>query len=97
MGAAASLGAATLGGEQSKQTKVVLPNSLLKEPWLLDLWMPHLMQLIVSHVLPSVPKGEPPVLDLYLNPSLEILVLSSRGIFFSVSQYVFNRVAQMRL
>jgi hypothetical protein len=36
-------------------------------------------------------------LDLYLNPSLEILVLSSRGIFFSVSQYVFNRVAQMRL
>lgn len=54
------------------------------------------MQLIVSPVLPSVPKGEPPVLDLYLNPSLEILVLSSRGIVFSVSQCVFNGVAQMR-
>jgi hypothetical protein len=27
-----------------------------------------------------VPKGEPPVLDLYLSPSLEILVLSSRAI-----------------
>jgi hypothetical protein len=90
---AASLVSATLGGEQSKQTKVVLPSSLLKEPWLLDLWMPHLMQLMVSPVLPSVPKGEPPVLDLYLNPSLEILVLSSRGMFFSASQFVFDGVS----
>ena len=41
--------------------------------------MPHLIQLMVSPVRPSVPKGEPPVLDLYLSPSLEILVLSSRA------------------
>ncbi len=52
------------GGEQSKQTKVVLPKSRLNEPLLRDLWTPHLMQLMVSPVLPSVPKGEPPALDL---------------------------------
>jgi len=79
-GALVSVFGASFGGEQSKQTKVVLPKRRLKEPWLLDLWMPHLMQLMVSPVRPSVPKGEPPVLDLYLSPSLEILVLSSRAI-----------------
>jgi hypothetical protein len=40
------------------------PKMRLKEPLFLGLWTPHLMQLMVSPVLPSPSKGEPPFLDL---------------------------------
>jgi hypothetical protein len=53
-----------LGGLQSKQTNMEDPKIRLKEPLFLGLCTPHLMQLMVSPVLPSPSKGEPPFLDL---------------------------------
>lgn len=56
--------ASFLGGLQSKQTNMDEPKMRLNEPLLRGLWMPHLMQLMVSPVRPRPSKGEPPFLDL---------------------------------
>jgi len=63
--AAEAAGAASfLGGLQSKHTNMEEPKMRLKEPLLRGLCTPHFMQLMVSPVLPSPSKGEPPFLDL---------------------------------
>jgi len=68
----------------------------LKEPLLRGLCTPHLMQLMVSPVLPSPSKGDPPFLDLYRKPSLEISVFSGRDIVFvDLDKSVFSQIYRL--
>ena len=62
--ASSTFSASFLGGLQSKQTNMEDPRMRLKEPLLRGLWTPHLMQLMVSPVLPKPSNGEPPFFDL---------------------------------